>query len=169
MEFETVVYLKDLNELEKAYISKRMNLFGKIEAIIILVLCLFLFCIIDDFMNFSNLMMLFCSIALLLYFCLLPVWTSRKLGKTLFSLSVGQETIVFRYAFRNQYFYIYNLNTGKKAEFLISDVVTCKETDHYLIYFFSNKTSFYVEKSMKELQAFKQLFHPKKYYNLQKH
>ena len=168
MEFETVVYLKDLKELEKMYKFKpAVMVLWRVEAVILLLLSSVIILATGDFMKFSNISMFLVSLALLVLSFLHPKSVSRVVCKTLVSLSNGQETITFRYSLRNQYILMRNMNTNKTSEFHVSDVVICKETMNYLIYFLSDKRFFFVEKSMKELEAFKLLFHPKNYYNLQ--
>ena len=167
MDFETIVYLKDLKEIENAYKYKpAVMIWWRVEAVIFLLFSLIIFFATGDFMKIKNIAMFFISLALLVLSFLHPKSVSRLICKTLVSLSNGQETITFRYSLRNQYILMRNMNTNKTSEFHVSDVVICKETTNYLIYFLADKRFFYVEKSMKELEAFKRLFHPKKYYIL---
>lgn len=166
MEFETIVYVKDYEEIAEAFISKTLVTFFEVFAVILLILYTISAVMYKNFFEVKAVSMLIFSLVLFLFSNRYQSRMRRSMRKRLEKMSAGQRKIILRYSLRNQYVFVQNVNTGEKDEFQISNVVVCKETRLYYIYFLRDKRVFFVRRSMICLDVFKRMFQPKKYYDL---
>ena len=165
MEFETIIYIKDFDEIAKAFVSKRLLMVTRIEGVTFLSLYFFISFVSGNFIDFSSIVLFIVSFALLIFSFRYASVVKRTICKNLVQLSAGQEMITVKFTLIGQYLAMHNINLNKSTEFPVSSVVICRETRNYLIYILSDKRFFLVNKSMKELFMFKQLFQLKKIYD----
>lgn len=165
MEFETIIYIKDFDEIAKAFVSKRLLMVTRIEGVTFLSLYFFISFVSGNFIDFSSIVLFIVSFALLIFSFRYASVVKRTICKNLVQLSAGQEMITVKFTLIGQYLAMHNINLNKSTEFPVFSVVICRETRNYLIYILSDKRFFLVNKSMKELFMFKQLFQLKKIYD----